>query len=33
MFKIMKKIQELPDKAVDCLTKFIDDYLNEDEER
>lgn len=28
-----EKIQELPDKAVDCLNKFIDDYLNEDEER
>lgn len=28
-----KQIQELPDKAVDCLNKFIDDYLNEDEER
>lgn len=25
-----EKIQELPDKAVDCLNKFIDDYLNED---
>ena len=28
-----EKIQELPDKAVDCLNKFIDDYLNEDETR
>ena len=28
-----EKIQELPDKAVNCLNKFIDDYLNEDEER
>lgn len=28
-----EKIQELPDKAIDCLNKFIDDYLNEDEER
>lgn len=28
-----EKIQELPDKATDCLNKFIDDYLNEDEER
>lgn len=28
-----EQIQELPDKAVDCLNKFIDDYLNEDEER
>jgi hypothetical protein len=28
-----EKVQELPDKAVDCLNKFIDDYLNEDEER
>lgn len=28
-----EKIQELPDKAVDCLNKFIDDYLNEDKER
>lgn len=26
-----EKIQELPDKATDCLNKFIDDYLNEDE--
>lgn len=28
-----EKVQELPDKAVDCLNKFIDDYLNENEER
>lgn len=28
-----EKIQELPDKAVDCLNKFINDYLNEDETR
>lgn len=28
-----EKIQELPDKAVDCLNKFIDDYLNGDETR
>lgn len=28
-----EKVQELPDKAVDCLNKFIDDYLNEDETR
>lgn len=28
-----EKIQELPDKTADCLNKFIDDYLNEDEER
>ena len=26
-----EKIQELPDKTVDCLNKFIDEYLNEDE--
>ena len=26
-----EKIQELPDKTVDCLNKFIDGYLNEDE--
>ena len=25
-----EKIQELPEKATDCLNKFIDDYLNED---
>lgn len=24
-----EKIQELPDKTVDCLNKFIDEYLNE----
>lgn len=28
-----EKIQELPDKVVDCLNKFIDEYLNEDETR
>ena len=26
-----EKIQELPDKTVDCLNKFIDEYLNEDD--
>lgn len=26
-----EKIQKLPDKTVDCLNKFIDEYLNEDE--
>lgn len=26
------KLKELPDKMVDCLDKFIDDYLNEDNE-
>lgn len=26
-----EKIQELPDKTVDCLNKFIDEYLNEGE--
>lgn len=26
-----EKIQELPDKTVDCLNKFIDEYLNENE--
>lgn len=27
------KLKELPDKMVDCLDKFIDDYLNEDNEQ
>ena len=27
-----EKLQELPDKTVDCLNKFIDEYLNEPEE-
>ena len=27
-----EKLQELPDKTVDCLNKFIDEYLNESEE-
>ena len=27
-----EKIKELPDKAVQCLDKFIDDYLNEKNE-
>ena len=26
-----EKLQELPDKTVDCLNKFIDEYLNEPE--
>lgn len=25
-----EKLQELPDKTVDCLNKFIDEYLKED---
>ena len=27
-----EKLQELPDKTVECLNKFIDEYLNESEE-
>ncbi len=27
-----ERIKELPDKAVQCLDKFISDYLNEDED-
>lgn len=27
-----EKIKELPDKAVQCLDKFIDEYLNEKDE-
>ena len=27
-----EKIKELPDKAVQCLDKFIDDYLNEEKQ-
>ena len=27
-----EKLQELPDKTVECLNKFIDEYLNEPEE-
>lgn len=26
-----EKIKELPDKAVDCLNKYIDEYLSEDD--
>jgi hypothetical protein len=27
-----EKIKELPDKAVQCLDKFIDEYLNEEKQ-
>lgn len=27
-----EKIKELPDKAIQCLDKFIDDYLNEEKQ-